>query len=69
MPQLTAVEQRVWTALGQSSLPDAIARAASLSIPDTVGVLIRLELDGLVRNVGGRYERRHRSSGLPSKTG
>jgi len=29
-----------------------------VSIPEAVAALIRLELRGLVRNVGGRYERR-----------
>lgn len=65
-PRLRADEQRVWMALGAASLPDAIARAAGMSIPEAVGVLIRLELEGAVRSVGGRYERRHRPSGVPS---
>jgi predicted Rossmann fold nucleotide-binding protein DprA/Smf involved in DNA uptake len=43
-------------------LPDAVAREAGMSIPDAVTTLIQLELRGLIVSVGGRYERRHRSS-------
>ncbi|MEP6973374.1 MAG: DNA-processing protein DprA [Actinomycetota bacterium] len=50
-------ERRVWRALVEPSLPDTVARSASLSIPDAVAALIRLELRGLVRSGGGRYER------------
>lgn len=50
-------EQRVWTSLAEPSLPDAVARSARLSVPDAVAALIRLELRGLVRSTGGRYER------------
>ena len=50
-------EHRAWTALLVPSLPDVVARSARLSIPDAVAALIRLELRGLVRSVGGRYER------------
>jgi len=50
-------ERRVWSALQSSSLPDAVARQTGMSIPDAVSTLIRLELRGLARNVGGRYER------------
>jgi DNA processing protein len=57
-PELEEDERRVWECLANGSLPDAVARGAGLSIPDAVAVLIRLELRGLVRSVGGRYERR-----------
>ena len=50
-------ERRVWRSLAEPSLPDAVARNVSLSIPDAVAALIRLELRGLVRSTGGRYER------------
>ena len=50
-------ERRVWSSLVEPSLPDAVARTALLSIPDAVAALIRLELRGLVRSIGGRYER------------
>jgi DNA processing protein len=50
-------ERRVWSRLVEPTLPDAVARSAGLSIPDAVAALIRLELRGLVRSAGGRYER------------
>jgi DNA processing protein len=57
-PGLPDDERRVFEHLAGPSLPDALARAAGVSIPEAVAALIRLELRGLVRNVGGRYERR-----------
>jgi DNA processing protein len=54
---LSDVELRVWRALATASLPDGVARAVGLAIPDAVTILIRLELRGLIRGVGGRYER------------
>ena len=57
-PDLPEDEDRAWRALVEASLPETVARAAGLSIPDAVGALVRLELRGLVRSVGGRYERR-----------
>ncbi|MEP6476192.1 MAG: DNA-processing protein DprA [Actinomycetota bacterium] len=56
--ELPPDELRVFEGLRSPCLPDAVARAASVSIPEAVAALIRLELRGLVRNVGGRYERR-----------
>lgn len=50
-------ERRVWTSLAEPSLPDAVARRALLPVPDAVAALIRLELRGMVRSTGGRYER------------
>ena len=50
-------ERRVWSSLAEPSLPDAVARSALLGLPDAVAALIRLELRGLVRSTGGRYER------------
>jgi DNA processing protein len=54
---LPDTERRAWIALIAPSLPDLVAKSARLSIPDAVAALIRLELRGLVRSVGGRYER------------
>ncbi len=48
---------RVWRALGTVGYPDAIARSAGLSLPDVMSALLRLEIRGLVRLMGGRYER------------
>ena len=56
--ELPSDERHAYEALMAPSLPDAVARAANVSIPDAVAALTRLELRGLVRNVGGRYERR-----------
>ena len=50
-------EQAAFDALQVAMLPDAVARLARMPVPETVGALIRLELRGLVRGVGGRYER------------
>ncbi len=50
-------EQRVYDALEVAMLPDAVARRTGLAIADAVGLLIQLELRGIVRGVGGRYER------------
>jgi DNA processing protein len=61
-PDLDDDERKVWNALSGGSLPDAVAREAGMSIPDAVTTLIQLELRGLIASVGGRYERRHRSS-------
>jgi DNA processing protein len=55
---LEGVELSVWDALAVPTLPDAVARRAGVSIPEAFEVLTRLELRGLVRSVGGRYERR-----------
>jgi DNA processing protein len=56
--ELPRDELQIYEGLMGPSLPDAVARAANVSIPDAVAALTRLELRGLVRNVGGRYERR-----------
>jgi DNA processing protein len=61
-PDLDDGERRVWNALSGGSLPDAVAREVGMSIPDAVTTLLQLELRGLIASVGGRYERRHRSS-------
>jgi DNA processing protein len=66
-PHLPEDERRAYAALAGPSLPDTIARAANLSIPDAVTALIRLELRGLVRSVGGRYERRLGSVETPAE--
>ena len=50
-------ERRIWRSLAEPTLADGVARNVSLSIPDAVAALIRLELRGLVRSTGGRYER------------
>jgi predicted Rossmann fold nucleotide-binding protein DprA/Smf involved in DNA uptake len=56
-PDLSEEERRAWDALEGTALPDSVAREIGRSIPDAVALLIGLELRGLVRSVGGRYER------------
>lgn len=56
-PDLPEAERRAYAALGGASLPDAVARSASMSVPAAVEALLGLELRGLVRVVAGRYER------------
>ena len=51
-------EQAVWSALVVPSAPDALARAAGRPLPEVMAGLMALELRRLVRQVGGRYERR-----------
>jgi DNA processing protein len=48
----------VWEALGAAAVPDTVAAATGLPVPTVVSALTRLELEGLVSRVGGRYERR-----------
>jgi DNA processing protein len=55
---LQQAERMVWAALTAPSAPDALARAAGLSLPEVVSALVGLEIRGQVRQVGGRYERR-----------
>lgn len=57
-PNLQSDERRVFEALGASGLPDAISAATALSLPAVTTILLSLELKGLVRSSGGRYERR-----------
>ncbi|MET0800749.1 MAG: DNA-processing protein DprA [Actinomycetota bacterium] len=57
-PSLSGDETAVYETLGGASLPDAIARSAGLPIATVITVLLSLEMKGLVRQAGGRYERR-----------
>jgi DNA processing protein len=59
---LTEPERRVLDALAGATLPERLAAEIGASLPDVVGVLMRLELRGLVRGVGGRYESTLRGS-------
>jgi DNA processing protein len=65
-PDLEGAERRIYEALARTSLPDAVAKGAGVSIPDAVASLIHLELRGLVRSVGGRYERTYGASPGPA---
>jgi DNA processing protein len=48
----------VWNALMGMSLPDQLAGACGLAVSEVMSSLVALEMRGLVRQVGGRYERR-----------
>ena len=53
-------ERRVWDALTASLAPDVLAGETTLPLPVVISALTALELKGLVRQTGGRYERRQR---------
>jgi DNA processing protein len=59
-PGLDDDEARAWRVLTDPSLPDSVARRIDRAIPEAVALLTALELRGLVRCVGGRYERIYR---------
>jgi DNA processing protein len=50
-------ERRAFDALAGAMLPDAVAGLAGMSAHEAMVALARLELRGLVRGVGGRYQR------------
>ena len=54
---LPAVERAALEALETPMLPDAVAQAIGLAVPDAISALVRLELRGLVLGSGGRYRR------------
>ena len=53
---LDPAERRVLAEVIEPVLPDRLAAALGMSVPEVVGTLMRLELRGFVRNVGGRFE-------------
>ncbi|MEX0991382.1 MAG: DNA-processing protein DprA [Actinomycetota bacterium] len=54
---LTSVEEAVLAQLAGPTLPEHVARELELTVADVVPVLMQLELRGVVRAAGGRYER------------
>ncbi|HSJ51693.1 MAG TPA: DNA-processing protein DprA [Actinomycetota bacterium] len=54
--ELTPDERRALERLTGPTLPDRLAAELGTGVAETVGVLMRLELRGLVRVAGGRYE-------------
>jgi predicted Rossmann fold nucleotide-binding protein DprA/Smf involved in DNA uptake len=54
--EISEDERRVLAELTGPTLPDRVAAALGITIPHAVSLLMRLELRGLVRGVGGRYE-------------
>jgi DNA processing protein len=55
---LTPVQRMVWESLAGPSPVDLVANRAALPVSEVVPALVGLELLGLVRQAGGRYERR-----------
>jgi DNA processing protein len=55
---LSEVERMVWDSLASPSPVDLVANRAGLPVSEVVPALVGLELLGLVRQAGGRYERR-----------
>ncbi|MGZ8626720.1 MAG: DNA-processing protein DprA [Actinomycetota bacterium] len=64
--RLSEEERRVLARLAGPRLPDAIAGELGLGVPEVVGALMRLELRGFVRSVGGRFETTLRGSAASS---
>ena len=54
--ELGPAERRILAEVIEPSLPDRLALALGLPVPEVVGTLMRLELRGFVRNVGGRFQ-------------
>lgn len=54
--EISEEERRALAELTGPVLPDRVAAALGTTIPHAVTLLMRLELRGLVRGVGGRYE-------------
>jgi DNA processing protein len=57
-PNLEGDEAAVFGSVGASATADAIATATGLPMASVITTLLSLEMKGLVRNAGGRYERR-----------
>ncbi|HEX2088473.1 MAG TPA: DNA-processing protein DprA [Actinomycetota bacterium] len=57
-------ERRVWHALKATSAPDQLAPATGMPLSRVVAALTSLELNGMVRAIGGRYERRRSRTSL-----
>lgn len=56
--RLTGTRETVWAAITAASPADLLAARSGLPLAEVVSALAELELLGLVRQVGGRYERR-----------
>jgi DNA processing protein len=57
-PDVSDRERAVLDALALQTLPEKIAQELGWDLRDALGALVGLELRGLVRSVGGRFERR-----------
>ena len=49
-------DRLILEALSGATLPEHLARELGMPLPEVVGALLRMEMLGLVRNTGGRYE-------------
>jgi DNA processing protein len=58
IPGLSVAEEAVLATLAGPTLADQVARQLGWDLSDAVSSLVGLELRGLVRSVGGRFERR-----------
>jgi DNA processing protein len=66
---LPVAERRAFGAIRGSVVPDRVAAELGIPVPEALSLLLRLELRGLVRSVGGRFERRLTGTGPPRKDG
>jgi DNA processing protein len=57
-PSLEGDEAAIFSAMGAAATADAVASATGMPMASVLTALLSLELKGLVRNAGGRYERR-----------
>ena len=62
---LTEGERRALEAIADRTLPETVARALGVPVAEALPLLLSLELRGLVRSVGGRFERRLVVGGNP----
>lgn len=58
LADLDAEETRALAAVTDRVLPEVVAAAIGAGVEEALSLLFRLELRGLVRSVGGRFERR-----------
>ncbi len=54
----TAAERKALERLTGQVLPERVARDMGVGLPEAISLLVGLEMKGLVRSVGGRFERR-----------
>ena len=59
---ITLAERVALDAVTDAVLPERVASALGITVPEVIPVLMSLEMRGLLRCVGGRYERRLRAA-------
>ncbi len=60
---VTASERAAFDRITGTVLPETVARGLGLTVPEVLPLLMSLEMKGLVRSVGGRFQRRIRAMG------